>query len=174
VTLQPFAPPAPPGALLATVIYAPGTQQNYSPGTAVSVIDGANLSITFTVPASGKFYVDAGIDWGLFPASAAFQFTSDLFLGIALHGTAGATLLAPIQSVGGLSAPNSVANQPGIGGHSFHRFYSSGNTPGPITADLVMGISSVFEITGQFYAGPGNQAVTADPVAPVKIQAFAA
>lgn len=173
MTLQPFTFAGPAG-LLATVIYAPGTQQNYNPGTAISVIDAVNLVIPFTVPQSGKFYVDVGIDWGLFPASAAFQFTSDLFLGIALHGTSGATLLAPIQSVGGLSAPNSVTNQPGIGGHAFHRFYSSGNTPGPIIADLVMGISSVFEITGQFYAGPGNQAVTADPVAPVKIQAFAA
>jgi hypothetical protein len=170
-----ISPFFPAGALLATVIYAPATQQSYNPGTSISVIDATNLIIKFTVPQSGKFYIDVGIDWGIFPAAAAFQFTSDLFLGIALHGTSGATLLSPIQSVGGMSAPNSVTNQPGIGGHAFHRFYSSGNPPGSITADLVMGISSIFEITGQFYAGPaGVTDVTTDPVAPTKIQAFAA
>lgn len=173
MSLQPFAGIT-AGGLLATVSYTPATNQTYNQGTSMAPLDPVNLVIAVPVPASGRFYVDVGIDWGLF-GTVGYAATTDLFLGIALHGSGGATLMAPIQSVGGLSISVALTGTFGIGARTpMHRFLVTGQAPGStVTLDLVGGISGTANILGQFYAGP-TAAVTTDPVTPTLIMAFAA
>lgn len=161
------------GNLIAQVNYAPGANQTYNQGTAYAVLDAANLAIAVPVPASGRVCVDVGIDWGLF-GLAGYAATTDMFLGLALHGTGGGTILGVPHSVGGLSVGAALAGTFGIGAHDTHRFLVTGLTPGAtVTMDVVGAVSSVTNILAQYYAGPTG-VVTTDPVAPTLIQAFAA
>jgi hypothetical protein len=157
-----------PGALLATVQYGPTPQTTYNAvvGT-LTALDTANLTISFTVPPSGNFYIDVAMDWG-YGTTSGNSAVVDMFLGIALHGAL-TTLLSPIQSWYGTDMPNVVA-----GGRDLHRYYSTGNTPGPIQADLIMGVSNVSAMSwGAFYASASG-VLSSDPTCPALIQAFAA
>jgi hypothetical protein len=150
------------------VQFGPGVQVTYNAVTGtLTPLDTVNLSIPFTVPPSGNFYIDVSMDWG-YGSAPGNSAVVDMFLGIALHGSV-TTLLSPIQSWFGTDMPNVVA-----GGRALHRYYSTGNTPGSIQADLIMGVSNVSDMSwGAFYAG-STGVLSSDPVAPALIQAFAA
>lgn len=172
---EPVSPNNPGGQarpllLLAELAYGPAEQQTYNANTeTVTPLDTVNLATPpFVVPPEGRVLVDVTADWA-YGAGSGLAAATDMFLGLALHGTNGGTLVAALASWCGTTQPSFVA-----GGRSTKRYYCAQNlTPGELAVlDLVMGISSTNNISfAAFYAGDGGS-LTSDPTGPVLVQVF--
>lgn len=171
---------------LAVVQYAPASQATYAVNSGwypYRAIDATNITVSFVVPTSGNFYVQAGVDWGLFPNSSYNNSAEDLFLGLGVHGSnvgSGPTIIGYPRSIGGIGIGTANPYVIGIGGHTQQVFYVKGSSfglaPGQsLQLDLVGGLSSVSNITAAFYAQNPNAAdITTDPTSVAEMLVFAA
>lgn len=151
--------------LLAEHSYGPATEITYGAGsTTLGIMDGTNLTLSFTVPASGRVDIDVSADW-------AFQTTSvtsavDMFMGIVKHGD--------VSTIYGLKSWFGNDNSIVAGANSTHRYNLSGLTAGALQIDLAMGCSGSLGTGGwaAFYAVAFGAALSTDPGNPIWIQAF--
>jgi hypothetical protein len=158
-----------PGVLLATHYYAPSSQVTYNANTTtLTIMDGTNLTLSFTVPASGNVDIMVSADWAF--ATVSVSSAVDMFLAIVKHATVG--------TIYGLKSWIGNDNSLVCGANSTHRYNLTGLTPGLMQIDLAMGCSGSIGGGGSFanfYAGTlPVGALTSDPSNPIFIQAFAA
>jgi hypothetical protein len=156
-----------PGTLLASHSYSPGTEQTYNANTTtLTIMDGTNLTLSFTVPASGNVDVVVSMDFAF--ATVSVGAAVDMFMGIVKHATVG--------TVYGLKSWFGNNSSIVVGYNATHRYNLTGLTPGALQIDLAMGCSGSLGSGGfaAFYASTFSTSLTSDPVNPAWIQAFAA
>jgi hypothetical protein len=150
------------GQTLAQQVYAPASA-SWSLTTALTKLDPANLTLAFTVPASGRVCMELGLDWAINAGTSAAP--ASCFLGWILHGTS--TQIGQLESIGGTTING------GVSGHSTQRWYLTGLTPGPIQLDLAAGVNQAGAgVVAGLYIGTGLGALTTNPNAAVTITAF--
>lgn len=151
--------------LLAAHSYGPATQVTYGAGsTSLGIMDGTNLTLAFTVPASGNVDIDVSADWAF--QTDAVTDAVDMFMGIVKHGDVG--------TIYGLKSWCGNDDSIVLGANSTHRYNLTGLTPGALQIDLAMGCSGTLGAAGwaAFYAVALGAALDTDPANPIVIQAF--
>lgn len=152
-------------SLLAAHSYGPATQVTYNANsTTLAIMDGTNLTLSLTVPASGNVDIDVSADWAF--ATDAVTSAVDVFLGIVKHGAVG--------TIYGLKSWCGNNDSLVIGANDTHRYNLTGLTPGALQVDLAMGCSGPLGTGGfaAFYAVALGGALTTDPGNPIVMQAF--
>jgi hypothetical protein len=167
-TLQTSDIPVMPGQLLASHSYGPATEATFNAAvTTLTIMDGTNLTLLFTVPTSGNVDVVVSADWAF--STSNVSVATDMFMGIVQHGAVG--------TVFGLKSWFGNNSSIVAGANDTHRYNLTGLTAGTsLQVDLAMGCSGTLGSGGfaAFYAVASGGALNTDPSNPIFIQAFAA
>jgi hypothetical protein len=149
------------GQLLGTTQYAPASLVTYSLSTTLAKLDTTNLTLSFTVPASGNVDIDvmATMQWS---ATSGGEVN---VLGLFQHGTS--TQLGYTTNANGYAYTSPTSFISGV----YVRFHLTGLTPGALQVDLAAGNGAG---TGELYACGYTGNPNGSKTGPVLMQAFAA
>lgn len=133
----------PPGTLLSTALYAPGTVSTYTLTTTLAALDTTNLTLAFTVPANGIVDVVAEFLW-----SGA----SGSLVGCGLKNHSGGAQLGLTKTVGFQNAAGVTLDI-----RSSVKFHLTGLTPGALQVDFAAGSNVGATSTISAIGAAGNQ-----------------